>query len=175
MIWLAGTKTSFPSLQPTSDVTSTYSLNHQKESKKHTAPGIRWSSPTQLLVRRLVAYLGESGRDPELSTICGRMCWDGVSVVLIFADCLLTTTTSGDEWVSGAVCLRARSMASSAQFHYVQKGGPKDVLHFDNQAFAKTLIRTESCACAGVTHPFHFPARGIVHVSPRVTPKRRAT
>ena len=41
--------------------------------QKHTTPGIRWSSPTQLLVWRLVAYLGESGRDPELSTISGRM------------------------------------------------------------------------------------------------------
>ena len=47
----------------------------KKEKKKHTTPGIRWSSPTQLLVRRLVAYLWESGRDPEFSTICGRMYW----------------------------------------------------------------------------------------------------
>ena len=45
-----------------------------KRKKKHTTPGIRWSSPTQLLVRRLVAYLWESGRDPEFSTIYGRMC-----------------------------------------------------------------------------------------------------
>jgi hypothetical protein len=41
--------------------------------KKHTAPGIRWSSPTQLLVWRLVTYLWESGRDPEFYTIYGRM------------------------------------------------------------------------------------------------------
>ena len=42
--------------------------------KKHTALGIRWSSPTQLLVQRLVAYLWESGRDPEFSSAYGRMC-----------------------------------------------------------------------------------------------------
>jgi hypothetical protein len=43
------------------------------ETKKHTTPGIRWSSPTQLLVWRLLAYLWESGRDPELSSTYGRM------------------------------------------------------------------------------------------------------
>ena len=44
---------------------------------KHTAPGIRWWSPTQLLVWRLGAYLWESGRDPEFSTIYGRMWYAG--------------------------------------------------------------------------------------------------
>ena len=47
--------------------------NGAKKHQKHTTPGIRWSSPTQLLVWRLAAYLGESGRDPEFSTISGRM------------------------------------------------------------------------------------------------------
>ncbi|CAF3517628.1 unnamed protein product [Fusarium graminearum] len=35
--------------------------------KRHTTAGIRWSSPTQLLIRPLSAYLWESGRDPEFS------------------------------------------------------------------------------------------------------------
>ena len=41
--------------------------------KKHTTPGIRWWSPTQLLVWRSLTYLWESGRDPELSSAYGRM------------------------------------------------------------------------------------------------------
>ncbi|KAK2034253.1 hypothetical protein LX32DRAFT_418056 [Colletotrichum zoysiae] len=40
----------------------------------HTTPGIRWSSPTQLLIRPSLAYLWESGRDPEFSNGYGRMC-----------------------------------------------------------------------------------------------------
>ncbi|KAK1699695.1 hypothetical protein BDP55DRAFT_203570 [Colletotrichum godetiae] len=43
--------------------------------KKHTTPGIRWSSPTQLLIRPSLAYLWESGRDPEFSSGYGRM-WE---------------------------------------------------------------------------------------------------
>ncbi|KAK0750207.1 hypothetical protein B0T18DRAFT_123558 [Schizothecium vesticola] len=42
---------------------------------QHTTPGIRWSSPTQLLIWRLLACLWESGRDPEFSSTCGRM-WE---------------------------------------------------------------------------------------------------
>jgi hypothetical protein len=45
----------------------------QKGQKQHTTPGIRWSSPTQLLVWRLLTYLWESGRDPEFSSTYGRM------------------------------------------------------------------------------------------------------
>ncbi|KAK2037848.1 hypothetical protein LZ31DRAFT_157103 [Colletotrichum somersetense] len=41
--------------------------------QKHTTPGIRWSSPTQLLIRPSLAYLWESGRDPEFSSGYGRM------------------------------------------------------------------------------------------------------
>ncbi|KAH7376914.1 hypothetical protein B0T11DRAFT_24956 [Plectosphaerella cucumerina] len=41
--------------------------------KIHTTPGIRWSSPTQLLIQPSLAYLWESGRDPEFSDGCGRM------------------------------------------------------------------------------------------------------
>ncbi|KAK1639547.1 hypothetical protein BDP81DRAFT_369288 [Colletotrichum phormii] len=43
------------------------------EVKRHTTPGIRWSSPTQLLIRPSLAYLWESGRDPEFSNGYGRM------------------------------------------------------------------------------------------------------
>ncbi|CAF3484051.1 unnamed protein product [Fusarium graminearum] len=41
--------------------------------KKHTTPGIRWSSPTQLLIQRFAAYLWESGRDPEFSASYGQI------------------------------------------------------------------------------------------------------
>ena len=33
---------------------------------EHTAAGIRWSSPTQLLISRSEAYRWQSGRDAEL-------------------------------------------------------------------------------------------------------------
>lgn len=52
-----------------------------RRNKKHTTAGIRWSSPTQLLVRPSLACLWESGRDPEFSTVgmvvcAGRCpCW----------------------------------------------------------------------------------------------------
>ncbi|KAK3373016.1 hypothetical protein B0T24DRAFT_249156 [Lasiosphaeria ovina] len=41
--------------------------------KRHTTPGIRWSSATQLLVWPSLACLWESGRDPEFSNGYGRM------------------------------------------------------------------------------------------------------
>ena len=47
--------------------------NNKKMQKEHTTPGIRWSSPTQLLVWPSLAYLWESGRDPEFSSGYGRM------------------------------------------------------------------------------------------------------
>ena len=52
---------------------SSQKAKEEARRQKHTAPGIRWSSPTQLLVWRLLAYLWESGRDPEFSSIYGRM------------------------------------------------------------------------------------------------------
>ena len=55
----------------------------EKERKKHTTPGIRWSSPTQLLVWPSLAYLWESGRDPEFSSGYGRMCFAFEQVELI--------------------------------------------------------------------------------------------
>ena len=41
--------------------------------QKHTTAGIRWSSPTQLLLRPIAAYVGQIGRDAQLSTRYGRM------------------------------------------------------------------------------------------------------
>ncbi len=43
------------------------------KTKKHTTAGIRWWSPTQLLICRFTAWVQESGRDPLFSVICGRM------------------------------------------------------------------------------------------------------
>jgi hypothetical protein len=45
----------------------------EKGKKRHTTPGIRWSSPSQLLIRLLLADLWESERDPEFSSGYGRM------------------------------------------------------------------------------------------------------
>ncbi|KAI0458189.1 hypothetical protein F5B21DRAFT_461740, partial [Xylaria acuta] len=46
--------------------------NLKKFKKKRTTPGIRWSSPTQLLIWRSLAYLGQSRRDAEFSRGYGR-------------------------------------------------------------------------------------------------------
>jgi hypothetical protein len=46
----------------------------KKKKKRHTTLGIRWWSPTQLLIQRFLACLWESRRDPEFSRSCGRMC-----------------------------------------------------------------------------------------------------
>ena len=48
----------------------------QKIYKKHTTVGIRWWSPTQLLVYRSEACVWQSGRDAQFSSVCGRMCLD---------------------------------------------------------------------------------------------------
>ncbi|KAK1845491.1 hypothetical protein CCHR01_11866 [Colletotrichum chrysophilum] len=47
--------------------------NKNFENQKHTTPGIRRSSPTRLLLQPSLAYLWESGRDPEFSNGYGRM------------------------------------------------------------------------------------------------------
>ena len=44
-----------------------------KKVQKHTTAGIRWWSPTQLLISRSSAYVWQSGRDAQLSEVCGRM------------------------------------------------------------------------------------------------------
>jgi hypothetical protein len=41
--------------------------------KKHTTAGIRWWSPTQLLICRSEACVWQSGRDAQFSSVCGRM------------------------------------------------------------------------------------------------------
>jgi len=41
--------------------------------QKHTTAGIRWWSPTQLLICRSESYGRQSGRDAQFSSVCGRM------------------------------------------------------------------------------------------------------
>jgi hypothetical protein len=53
--------------------------------KKHTTVGIRWSSPTQLLIHRFGAYVWQSGRDAQFSPIYGRMCYESVYFFLYTA------------------------------------------------------------------------------------------
>ena len=49
----------------------------KKQKEKHTTVGIRWWSPTQLLVYRSEACVWQSGRDAQFSSVYGRMCqWD---------------------------------------------------------------------------------------------------
>ncbi|KAJ8059873.1 hypothetical protein OCU04_011502 [Sclerotinia nivalis] len=43
--------------------------------KKHTTVGIRWWSPTQLLIYRSEACVWQSGRDAQFSSVYGRMWW----------------------------------------------------------------------------------------------------
>ena len=45
----------------------------KKKAKKHTTMRIRWWSPTQLLIHRSEAYVWQSGRDAQCSSVCGRM------------------------------------------------------------------------------------------------------
>jgi hypothetical protein len=44
-----------------------------KGQKKHTTAGIRWWSPTQLLICRSEAYVWQSGRDAQIPSVYGRM------------------------------------------------------------------------------------------------------
>jgi hypothetical protein len=45
----------------------------KRKGKKHTTVGIRWWSPTQLLIYRSEAYVWQSGRDAHFSSVYGRM------------------------------------------------------------------------------------------------------
>jgi hypothetical protein len=45
----------------------------KKLKKKHTTVGIRWWSPTQLLIYRSEACVWQSGRDAQFSSVYGRM------------------------------------------------------------------------------------------------------
>ena len=47
--------------------------NPKQNNKLHTTVGIRWWSPTQLLIYRFEAYVWQSERDAQFSSICGRM------------------------------------------------------------------------------------------------------
>jgi len=44
-----------------------------KKKQKHTTVGIRWWSPTQLLIYRSEACVWQSGRDAQFSSVYGRM------------------------------------------------------------------------------------------------------
>jgi hypothetical protein len=53
-------------------------LRVSEPKRKHTTVGIRWWSPTQLLIYRSRGYVWQSGRDAQFSRVCGRMClWVG--------------------------------------------------------------------------------------------------
>ena len=45
-----------------------------KKNQKHTTAGIRWWSPTLLLICRSEACVWQSGRDAHFSSVYGRMC-----------------------------------------------------------------------------------------------------
>jgi hypothetical protein len=45
----------------------------QKQKQKHTTAGIRWWSPTQLLICRSEACVWQSGRDAQFPSVYGRM------------------------------------------------------------------------------------------------------
>ena len=51
--------------------------------KKHTTVGIRWWSPTQLLVYRSEACVWQSGRDAQFSSVYGRM-WQMMSKSVLY-------------------------------------------------------------------------------------------
>ena len=51
-----------------------YQKKKKLKLKKHTTAGIRWWSPTQLLVCRSEACVWQSGRDAQFSLVYGRMC-----------------------------------------------------------------------------------------------------
>ena len=53
-----------------SDIKATKS--NPKKKPKHTTAGIRWWSPTQLLISRSEAYVWQSGRDAQFSSVYGR-------------------------------------------------------------------------------------------------------
>jgi hypothetical protein len=45
----------------------TEEVKRKRAKKKHTTVGIRWWSPTQLLIYRFQAYVWQSGRDAQFS------------------------------------------------------------------------------------------------------------
>ena len=51
--------------------------------QKHTTAGIRWWSPTQLLICRFEACVWQSGRDAQFSSVYGRM-WQSIHYLVIY-------------------------------------------------------------------------------------------
>ena len=47
---------------------------NEQQKYKHTTVGIRWWSPTQLLIHRSQACVWQSGRDAQFSVSCHRFC-----------------------------------------------------------------------------------------------------
>jgi hypothetical protein len=68
--------------------TKTKRANGSAKKQKHTTVGIRWSSPTQLLIHRSEACVWQSGRDAQFSLVCGRM-WKHYSLINIIILCRL--------------------------------------------------------------------------------------
>ncbi|CCD53364.1 hypothetical protein BofuT4_P123830.1 [Botrytis cinerea T4] len=56
----------------------------KKQNKKHTTVGIRWWSPTQLLIHRSEACVWQSGRDAQFSSVYGRM-WKKVLCLKVYS------------------------------------------------------------------------------------------
>ena len=57
--------------------------NFDKRKQKHTTAGIRWWSPTQLLIRRSEACVWQSGREAQFSSVCGRR-WQPFTYLKIY-------------------------------------------------------------------------------------------
>ena len=74
--------------------THTHTHKHSKKKKNltsvHATAGIRWSSPTQLLIRPIVAYVWQIGRDAQFSTRCGRMWWTSKEFEYMYGSSLCT-------------------------------------------------------------------------------------
>ncbi len=70
-------------------------LNIQKDSTKHTTVGIRWWSPTQLLIHRSTVYVWQSGRDAQFSVVYGRMYRSGIEIGIIKG---LVAEGGGEGW-----------------------------------------------------------------------------
>ena len=78
-----------------------------QKNQKHTTPGIRWSSPTQLLIQPSMVYVQGSGRDPQLSIGYGRMYYLGRTSQVIYEYLM------GPLWRSG--CIRTARVGAPGQ------------------------------------------------------------
>jgi hypothetical protein len=77
LVWKRKTKTIIINAEQSTDAKGKAGESGEKSVKKkvqkHTTAGIRWWSPTQLLICRSEAYVWQSGRDAQLSSVYGRM------------------------------------------------------------------------------------------------------